>query len=59
EEKVVMDVNHLLAGKTLVFDITIAETGLTPDANQCGCGGHEGGDCNSSCDNKGDCGCDC
>lgn len=60
EEKVVMDVNHFLAGKTLVFDITIAETGLTPDAG-CGCGHHEGEDCNSGCgsDKEGGCGCGC
>ena len=64
EEKVVMDINHFLAGKTLVFDITIAETGLTPDApGGCGCGHHEGEDCNQGCGAQGcgdhEGGCDC
>lgn len=36
EETVKMDINHFLAGQTLVFDITIAQTGLTPP--DCGCG---------------------
>lgn len=32
EETLKMDCNHPLAGKTLEFDISIAETGLKPDA---------------------------
>jgi peptidylprolyl isomerase len=47
DEMVKMDINHFLAGKTLEFDITIIETGLSPDPHQCG-GGCE---CESgSCD---------
>lgn len=38
DESVKMDINHFLAGKTLIFDITIRETGLEPDAHECGCG---------------------
>jgi len=49
EDSIKMDCNHPLAGKTLEFDISIAETGLTPDVascapescGSCGCGcGH-------------------
>ena len=43
DDVVKMDVNHPLAGKTLVFDIEIAETGLEPDIQGCG------GNC-SGCD---------
>ena len=44
EDVVKMDVNHPLAGKTLVFDVEIVETGLEPDCQTCsgdcgGCGG--------------------
>lgn len=49
EDVIKMDVNHPLAGKTLVFDIEIAETGLEPDApSSCGDGGGCGG-CGGSC----------
>ncbi len=49
EESVKMDINHFLAGKTLVFDIAIAQTGLTPPAaHDCGCGcGTDEKDCGS------------
>ncbi len=52
DETVKMDINHFLAGKTLVFDITIAETGLeAPPAHNCGCGcGSDGGDCSTGAD---------
>ena len=43
EDVVKMDVNHPLAGKTLIFDIEVVETGLTPDPASAGCG------CGSSC----------
>jgi len=39
DEAVKMDVNHMLAGETLTFDITVRETGLEPDAHDCGDGG--------------------
>ena len=45
EESVRMDINHFLAGKTLEFDITIVETGLTPDPHHCG----SGCNCDSGC----------
>ncbi len=67
EESVKMDINHFLAGKTLIFDISINDTGLTPPAPQehsCGCDSHghgcgseSKGDCGS--DSKGNCGCGC
>ncbi len=53
ETSVTMDVNHFLAGKTLTFDITIAETGLEPPASSCGT---KGGGCDTGC--CGSCNCD-
>lgn len=52
DESVTMDTNHFLAGKTLVFDITIAETGLEPPASSCG-GKGEG--CDSDSDSGSGC----
>lgn len=49
DESVKMDVNHMLAGETLVFDITVRETGLEPDANACGSGGCGSGEGGCSC----------
>ena len=49
EEVIKMDVNHPLAGETLVFEIEIAETGLEPDPpSSCGDAGGCGG-CSGSC----------
>jgi peptidylprolyl isomerase len=45
DESVKMDINHMLAGETLTFDITVRETGLTPDTQDCGSGGCESGSC--------------
>ncbi|MFO7988353.1 MAG: FKBP-type peptidyl-prolyl cis-trans isomerase [Thermodesulfobacteriota bacterium] len=45
DENVKMDINHMLAGETLTFDITIKETGLTPDTHDCGPGGCDSGSC--------------
>ena len=54
KEAVKMDINHFLAGKTLVFDIKIEEMGLEPDApHQCG------GECSGGCDTDQGCGCGC
>lgn len=51
DETVKMDINHFLAGQTLVFDITIAETGLEPPVHDCGCGcGTDASDCGSNCE---------
>jgi peptidylprolyl isomerase len=43
EEVVKMDANHPMAGKTLIFDIEIAETGLKPASQSCddSGGGHQ------------------
>ena len=51
-----MDINHPLAGKTLIYDIEILQTGLEPlqhshDAGGCSCG------CESNCNP--DCNIDC
>lgn len=54
KEAIKMDVNHFLAGKTLVFDINIEEMGLEPDVHpQCG------EECNGGCDTDKGCGCGC
>ena len=45
EENVKMDINHMLAGETLTFDITVRETGLTPDDPGCGSAGCDSGSC--------------
>lgn len=50
EESVKMDINHFLAGETLVFDIKVVQTGLTPVSSDCGCGcGTDAEDCGSGC----------
>ena len=54
KEKVVLDLNHPLAGQVLTFDIEVVGISNTPtqDHDECGCG------CSSSgnCDDKGGCG---
>jgi len=61
DASVTMDLNHFLAGQTLTFDITIMETGLEIEADNCGCGSHDcrqdHHDCGS--DSEGGCGCSC
>lgn len=54
DDVIKMDINHMLAGKTLIFDIEIVETGLEPDAHACGCGSSDS--CGSA--GSGGCGCD-
>jgi len=49
DESVKMDINHMLAGETLIFDITVRETGLEPDAHACGPGGCGSGESGCSC----------
>ncbi len=50
DDNVKMDVNHFLAGKTLVFDIKIVQTGLEPVNQDCGCGcGTDASDCGTGC----------
>ncbi len=50
EDVIKMDINHPLAGKTLIFDIEIAETGLEPDApSSCGDGNAGCGSCCGDC----------
>jgi len=60
EDVIKMDINHMLAGKTLIFDIEIVETGLEPEAHACGCGtGSEGDGCGSNCGCESGDGCEC
>ena len=57
-EKVVLDMNHPLAGQSLTFDIEVVGISDTPTQVQAGCSGC---DCSSagSCDDGNDCGSDC
>ncbi len=51
DDNVKMDINHMLAGKVLEFDIKVVETGLEPDPQQgCGCGCDSSGCDSSGCD---------
>jgi len=63
DDTIKMDVNHFLAGKTLVFDIEVVETGLEPDVQGCGgsCGCSSAGDCSNDdgCGSGSEGGCGC
>ncbi len=60
EDVIKMDINHMLAGKTLIFDIEILETGLEPEAHACGCGtGGNSDSCGSNCGCESGDGCEC
>jgi peptidylprolyl isomerase len=59
EDVIKMDINHILAGKTIIFDIEIVEIGLEPDAHACGCGTGSEGSCGSDCGCESGDGCDC
>ncbi len=51
DEKVVLDLNHPLAGQALTFDIEVVGISDTPTQVQAGSGGgcSSGGDCSSEC----------
>jgi peptidylprolyl isomerase len=50
EESVKMDANHPMAGKTLIFDLEVVETGLEADSPSCDDGGEgEGGHVCTGC----------
>jgi peptidylprolyl isomerase len=51
DEKMVVDMNHPLAGETLTFDIEVVGIGDTPTQDQtgCGCGCDAEGGCSSGC----------
>jgi len=55
KEMIKMDINHPLAGKTIIFDIEVVATGLEPDVHECACGGHDSG---KGCGSHGGCGCE-
>ena len=51
DEKMVVDMNHPLAGEALTFDIEVIGISDTPTQDQagCGCGCNAEGDCSSGC----------
>ena len=59
DEKVVLDMNHPLAGQSLTFDIEVV--GISDSPTQVQAGGCSGCDCSSagSCGDGGDCGTGC
>ncbi|HOO71443.1 MAG TPA: peptidylprolyl isomerase [Spirochaetota bacterium] len=54
DEKIVLDLNHPLAGKRLHFHITLLEINDAPKYNH-GCSSCSGGDCGSGCPDDGCC----
>ncbi|MCF8069669.1 MAG: peptidylprolyl isomerase [Desulfobacterales bacterium] len=49
DDTITVDANHPLAGKTLIFDIEIAEVGLEPEQMSCSGSTEEGGCGSCSC----------
>jgi peptidylprolyl isomerase len=51
DEKMVVDMNHPLAGEALTFEIEVVGISETPTQDQtgCGCGCNADGDCSSGC----------
>ena len=59
DEKIVLDMNHPLAGQALTFDIEVVGISETPTQVQAGCGGSCGCSSEGDCSPDSECGSDC